>query len=379
LSLIRMESRPIVLDNGSGSIKAGFAGDLEPAVELINCASGIPEDDLRPCVMGHGVVLRWDDMVAKWRQVFKRLLGEAVPEETQSRLSQHPVLITEAPLNPIKHKELLVQHLFDEFDVPAVQVVHSGALALYSTGSRTGLVIDVGHGVAQTVPIYDSFILPHAVCRRDYGGQDLTVNLASILRKECGFCSNSAADFKVVEEIKEKLCFVAPDAKWAENNGSAKGGAQGGLNENYTLPDGTVINCHAAKLCRVPEVLFQPALKEGDEDKGIHQMARDTIFRCSNDIRKPLAANVVLSGGSMMFPGMKKRVEKELSAFQNMLNMSARATLVESPRHAAFIGGSIVASMPDLQRTFVTRAQYEDYGAAIIHDMSLSITRSGMS
>merc|ERR1712107_596497 len=47
---------------------------------------------------------------------------------------------------------------------------------------------------------------------------------------------------------------------------------------------------------------------------GIHRTVYDSIMKCDVDIRKDLYENVVLSGGSTMFEGIDKRLEKELSA-----------------------------------------------------------------
>lgn len=44
----------------------------------------------------------------------------------------------------------------------------------------------------------------------------------------------------------------------------------------------------------------------------IHKTCYDSITKCDGDIRKELFANVVLSGGTTMFPGIVERMNKEL-------------------------------------------------------------------
>lgn len=66
---------------------------------------------------------------------------------------------------------------------------------------------------------------------------------------------------------------------------------------------------------RCPEVLFNPAMV-GMESRhgGIHETTYNSIMKCDVDIRKDLYGNIVLSGGSTMFPGIADRMSKEITA-----------------------------------------------------------------
>ncbi len=50
------------------------------------------------------------------------------------------------------------------------------------------------------------------------------------------------------------------------------------------------------------------------ESAGIHETTFNSIMKCDVDIRKDLYGNVVLSGGTTMFPGIGDRMQKELVA-----------------------------------------------------------------
>ncbi|CAJ1348653.1 unnamed protein product [Effrenium voratum] len=252
------------------------------------------------------------------------------------------------------------------------EVAHSGSLALYATNSRTGLVIEVGDGVAQTVPLYDSYMIFNAVKRRDFGGRDLTAYLGELLRTEVGYKPDNSkgdVDWRTLTAVKESMCRVRQrDTTNHEDTNPAASGT-------YQLPDGKVLHREQDCLAQCAEALFQPArLLKRDEEEGIQKMATDSILACSRDILKDLAGNIVLSGGSMLFPGMCRRVEQELQALLPS-TIKAAVSRVASPAYAAFTGGSIVASMPDLQKTFMTKAEYEEYGAAFIHTRSVSLTK----
>lgn len=54
--------------------------------------------------------------------------------------AEHPVLLTEAPLNPKKNRERMAELMFEELQVPALYVAVQAVLALYATGRTTGII-----------------------------------------------------------------------------------------------------------------------------------------------------------------------------------------------------------------------------------------------
>merc|ERR1711970_900593 len=84
------------------------------------------------------------------------------------------------------------------------------------------------------------------------------------------------------------------------------------LEKTYELPDGNVVTIGNERF-RCPEVLFQPSFI-GKEEEGVHKLTFKSIMKCDVDIRKDLYANTVMSGGTTMFPGLDKRLNKEMVA-----------------------------------------------------------------
>ena len=123
---------------------------------------------------------------------------------------EHPILMTEASLNPKLNREKMTQIMFETFNVPCLYVNVQAVLALYSSGRTTGVVLDSGEGISHTVPIYEGYAIPHAIQKILLAGKDLTEYLREIL-KERGLNFTTPAELEIVRDIKETMTVVVSD------------------------------------------------------------------------------------------------------------------------------------------------------------------------
>ena len=391
----------LVIDNGSGITKAGFSGDDAPravfptivgkpktpgimvGLDQKDVYVGAEANDKRTVLnisypIKQGLIQDWESIEDIWFHTISTELK--VPPD------QHPILISEPPLNPKDKREKTTTTMFEEFKVQGLYLGIQAVLALFACGKTTGIVLDSGDGITHAVPIYEGYAIPHAIKPIRLAGSDLTNFLIKLLAKR-GIVLNTPSEIERARELKEKYCMVAQEYDQQTKDDENKAIA--------SLPDGNMISSFKDKSQKeivlgkerftCPELLFQPSIDVKDEndkkstfeskderkqdDKpqdGIHKITHDAINSCDNDIRKDLYKNIVLSGGNTMFPGISDRMTKEIKALAPA-SMQPMVVASAERKYMVWVGGSILSSLNTFNHMFVTRAEYQENGPNIIH------------
>jgi len=279
--------------------------------------------------------------------------------------------------------------------------------------------------------------MPHAVVRLDVAGRELTVLTEKLLRERgrvfparlSGF-DEAAYWYDASQHVKETYASVPLVHRNAEGEAAAAaargerrqssdagfntslrerlrslsdqraiggcgGGAAGGGEEKFVLPDGKTIVLGSERF-EVAEALFWPRRASGAEEAtlttspgGVHACTFQAIERCDACLRGALYRNVVLAGGSTLFPGFAERLARELAALTKLpperlwmppgLPARARGAIAEcmepkvkivatpERKYGGWIGGSVLASLSAFQSVMITKEQYEETGPAIAH------------
>ena len=362
----------IIIDNGTGYCKAGFSGEEGPRAVFPSLIGRLKNPGIRIMVgedkrdffvglqavekMGilnlkypieHGIIQDWNDMEKIWDYTFTT--------ELRVDTSEHNVMLTEAVMNPKINREKMSQIMFEYFNVPGLYIANSSVLSLYYVGKFTGVAVDSGEGVTQFVPIFDGCSLPFSILKMDLGGRSVTNYLIKILEKEISLTTD--AEKEIAKYIKEKTCYVALDFEQEKTNYQEM---------KYEMPDETVIKVKDQRF-RAPEILFHPEMI-GEEAGGIDQKCYDLINKSDIDLRKDFYQCIVLSGGTTMFSGFPERLTKEIKnlAPEKMKN-NVKVIAVPERKYSVWNGGSILSSISTFGSMWITRDEYNESGASIVH------------
>lgn len=363
----------LVIDNGSGMVKAGFAGESQPYVEFPSII-GTPKykkslkhlKDGKSFYVGsdaydkrgvlklsypieHGIVTNWEDMEYIWSHTFDQLRVDP---------NDRNVLLTEAPRNPKKNREKMAEIMFETFNVEGLYVATQGVLSLYASGRTTGTVLDIGDGVTHTIPIYDGYGIDNAINRFDLAGRDVTEYMQRLLEIE-GTSMRTSSEKEIVRHMKEKYVYCVTDV-----DAESRVYRERDMSRKYSLPDGNFILLNDVQY-ETPEVLFNPSLI-GKEMMGVHEAVNDSIVKSDINIRKDLYSNIVLSGGTTMIRDFNLKLEHEL---KSIINHNANIRIVAPPerKYSVWIGGSILAALPTFESAWIYNYEYQESGTSIIN------------
>jgi len=363
----------VVLDFGSGQVKAGLSTDETPTL-IFPSKVGRPREAFKEelteehyvgeCLLeyelceklclytpiNNGVITEYDDAELIFRYVFERLNIEP---------HRHPIVLTEPPLMGHADREKIVTMMFEIFKVPHLTIQLGGLLALTGQGKTTGIVLDSGFDVTHTIPVYEGSCFPMAIGKLKLAGHDLNVLFAKLLSQN-GHAMTTSADRQEVAKMKEQCCYVSENPFQEESNII-----------DYKLPDGRIIHVGDERW-KTPEALFDPT-KIGREAPGVHTLIWDTCMKCSVDVRKKLLQNIIISGGTTCFPGFRERLIEELKGVVPPATASAikvSSSQDEDNFKAIWIGGQVVASLRSVTvDQWMSAEEFEEYGAEYIHEV----------
>jgi len=376
----------VIIDNGSYAIKADTADKKAPGLEW-RCLLGtdknkIESQEILPQDVGIG---KRDDyifkcpmdssgrlqekQVSKMEKLWSRILKKLC-EQDRNELN---VMLTEPSYNleGMNAAQIIREKMITiimSFNVAACYIANDAQLALFSTGETSGIVVDMGHSMTYSTPIYEGHVLTQGVQMTQMAGR-----MANVFLKSC----YPSTDWKKHQnqehlmKIKENHCFVNPSIHQV----GLASGLQESKVESYQLPDKSHIELKTEILGQVPEIFFNPNLMKSvssGPDKAsanpvparINDIISNAVLATPAKIRGNVS-NIVLCGGSSMFPGMVSRFESVLAdkaMFTTTEDLNLTLTAKPYRKYATWIGGSILANLEEFKSKWITQAIFNEEG-----------------
>lgn len=364
-----MEKVAIVVDNGSAFSRSGFAREDKPRAvmktTLLPPSIAGPElykqehfdtestTESKTYPIKHGIIIDWETMENLWSYLFYGRLRVSTED--------HPLLMSDSPSCPTTNREKMAEVLFEGFGIPALNVSNTGFLSLCSCGKVTGLAVEAGAGVSHVTTIYAGNTWKEGTQRLDVAGRSLCKYMHHLLLKSTAnpqLIKN--LDKKTVTQLKKEYCYVSMDY---ERDLQEKASLHP---VSFETPDGHLIMLDKERFC-CPEPLFRPHLLS-QSTPGLHLLACQSLQKLPEEYKTEVINNIVLAGGSSVFPGFPQRMGLELDALLH--GRGCRIKILAAPERTstAWLGGSLVASLHSFQHFWMRKEEYQEHGAAYVHE-----------
>ncbi|NXQ33143.1 ACL10 protein, partial [Alaudala cheleensis] len=236
-------------------------------------------------------------------------------------------------------------------------LANSGFLSLCAHGRVTGLAVEAGAALSHVTAVCEARTLRKGTRSLAVAGDHLSRHLQRLLRD--GPAEPRALTKKVLTQLKEQYCYVSLDY---EGDLQEKGCRQPA---RFQTPDGRWITLGKERFC-CPEPLFRPELLQLS-CPGLHQLAGQSLQAVPEHLRRHMLGNIVLSGGSSMFPGFPERMCLELNSLFRGAGLHIEVLANPTRATAAWAGGSMAASLTSFRNTWMSKGEYQEHGAHYVH------------
>jgi len=343
-------------------------------------------------------------------------------------LKDHPILFSEKPYNPPLARKNMTELMFEKFGLPAMFISKDSSLICYSVGKTTGMVVDVGASGTVIAPVVDGWIDQKGLNRGAIGGRAMDAHLLSLLESKGkapiphfrqekdtivpigpkadiagadsaaaailnkgGIVSTKLRDLKnvhpsydayarleAVRDLKETVIrmadsAVADDPRLANLPGMP-----------YVLPDGTIMDVGIDRfactellldatpwkstkeylaLATSPVQAYTPLAAKVDS---VPNLIYNSVLRSDPEIHQQLFGSLIISGGAAATDGTVERIRNEMEKLVPGVKIKMMSANGSERALCPWLGGSIVASLGSFHEMWMSKADYDEYGASLI-------------
>ncbi|KAI5643716.1 actin domain-containing protein [Phthorimaea operculella] len=359
------ETSCYILDNGAYTAKVGFSS-MEPKV-VPNCIMKAKSERRRPFIGSQidecrdasglfyilpfqkGFLINWDTQKTVWDYMFSK---ECCPVN----FNETPLIVTEPLYNFSSIQEAMTEIFFEEYECQSLLRINATDLAEYNYrkmhNNDCTVVVDCGYSYTYIVPYIKGKKYREGIRRIDVGGK-----------------------------VKEDSCFVSQNFM-GDMEIAKKRGSSNTIVRDYVLPDYTTIRRgYLREIVKpdeeleqqtlrmnnerfsIPELLFHPS-DVGIPQMGIPEAIMHSINACPEESIESLLGNIVLYGGSTLFPGFRDRTYNEVRSLA-LDHYDVNVTLPDNPVTYAWEGGKMLFRDPDFYSFCMTKEEYEEEGKAL--------------
>lgn len=327
-------------------------------------------------------------------------------ENNERPMEDSPLLMTEPGWNSAKAREKYIEIAMEDWGVPAFFLQKTGVLAAFASGKASGIIIDVGASHTSVTPVLDGMVLRKGVQKSPLAGNFVSQQIRQTFKTatpeipltphylvktkspvDAGAPPNATyktfpvpprASFRaneeerVLTEFKESVVEVWPGPGRFTND-SNQDLARSTPGRPFELPNGWN-NVFGSERFRVAESLFDTTstltsdtLPRPKDEHTIPRLLQTSLSSIDADQRPLLLSNIVVTGGSSLLHKFTDRLNFEINAvYPSTRNKLIAPGSVVERKYAAWIGGSILASLGSFHQLWVSRKEYEEHGAGIV-------------
>ena len=412
------ETGAFVGDVGRDTCRFGYGGEDIPKVVTSSyapttCSLLHPRtEDVKPLYKNNTDEMDWDVWQSVWEYGMTTLRVHDGYKHTNHERTEHPLMAVSDTSN-----SNMLEILMETWQTPACFVAPTSMCASFAMGRQTSLVVDVGHEGTRVTPIVDGIPLHHSQRTNRRGGSFLNSIQQHMIettiqpnkkitpryqlsprykhaekQQQNNNTNTHTPNFhqfamnQLMYEVKTNPCVsISPNTDapipFSTTSSSSSNTTNDGKNieeeeemeEQYELPDGTIIHYKEQKdLKRLPDLFFATTIPDtcttndnfGDD---VVELIRQSLSQVHMDVRKELAGNIVLVGGSSLFPEFATRLSAECSeklpGMYKYRVICSRNTMER--RFAPWIGASVLTSLGSFQQLWLSKAEYDEYGPGI--------------
>ncbi|MCQ2815913.1 MAG: actin family protein [archaeon] len=397
------EVSSLVFDIGTFNARIGYSGEDSPTCvfQPIVGISGdrkyfYSENDLRYFKEDMKIenFMNKDGTIGNF-DLFEKTVDNLLNETMHIDLKDHPILFVEPSLHNKEYRINITTRLFEKYNIPALYISKSAVLSAFSCGKSNCLIFDSGHSNTYAVPIHDGYALQKSLIKSNIAGNYITHLVKEKLeskkvevipffriRKKRKYEGKYIPDYlkdlkadlsfesfwknEIYRDIKENCLITCDDSIPYNSETDTFNVTSMAQPITYDLPDGNTVELAEDRMLLIERVFNQ--IKNQPSFSGYHNMIIEAVNHADIEIIKELYSNIFVCGGNSSFANFPEKLQKLV---MNEMKQNFKIKISTHPnsterKFSSWTGGSILSSLGTFHQLWLSKAEYEEQGAAII-------------